>query len=138
MRWSDIPFDPSRRVLRQFAVAWTVFFGAMAVWRGAFAGDSTKAIVFAAIALGVGPIGWFFPRLLRPIFVGWMVLAFPIGWLISRCMLAVVYYGVFTPMAIVFRLIGRDRLARRVKPSGDTYWTPKPRADEARRYFRQY
>ena len=33
MHWSDIPFDPSRTTLRQFAGLWLVFFGGMALWQ---------------------------------------------------------------------------------------------------------
>ena len=33
MRWSDIPFDPPRRTLRQFAWLWLAFFGGMALWQ---------------------------------------------------------------------------------------------------------
>ena len=32
MRWSDIQFDPPRKMLRQFAGLWLVFFGGMAIW----------------------------------------------------------------------------------------------------------
>ena len=32
MRWSDIQFDPPRKVLRQFAGLCLVFFGGWALW----------------------------------------------------------------------------------------------------------
>ena len=32
MRWSDIQFDPPRKVLRQFAGLWLLFFGGLALW----------------------------------------------------------------------------------------------------------
>ena len=38
MQWSDIPFDPSRKTLRQFAGLWLVFFGGMALWQALGAG----------------------------------------------------------------------------------------------------
>ena len=33
MQWSDIPFQPDRKTLRQFAGLWLVFFGGMALWQ---------------------------------------------------------------------------------------------------------
>ena len=33
MQWSDIPFHPDRKTLRQFAGLWLVFFGGMALWQ---------------------------------------------------------------------------------------------------------
>ena len=68
----------------------------------------------------LGPLGLIWPRLLRPIYVAWMVLAFPIGWTISQLILAVMFYGLFTPIGLVFRLIGRDPLLRaRLPGRGD-------------------
>jgi hypothetical protein len=66
-----------------------------------------------------------------------MIAAFPIGWTVSRVMLAVLFYGVFTPVAIVFRVIGRDLLGLRHRGSVETYWTVKPGVTDPRDYFRQ-
>ena len=41
-----------------------------------------------------------------------MVLAFPIGWTVSQVILLLMFYGLFTPIGLVFRLIGRDPLQR--------------------------
>ena len=41
-----------------------------------------------------------------------MVLAFPIGWTVSQVILLLMFYGLFTPIGLVFRLIGRDPLHR--------------------------
>ena len=46
-----------------------------------------------------------------------MVLAFPIGWTVSQVMLAMMFFGLFTPIGLVFRLIGRDPL-HRARPPG--------------------
>ena len=39
---------------------------------------------------------------------------------------AVMYFGLFTPIGLVFRLIGRDPLHRARRPGVESYWTPKP------------
>jgi hypothetical protein len=142
MQWSDIPFDPSRKMLRQFAALWIAFFGGFALWQGLVRGHSTAAAVLAVLALTVGPIGLVRPGWLRPIFVGWMVLAFPIGWTVSQVVLAVMFYALFTPIGLVFRALGRDPLAlRRARGPGreaESYWLPKPAAASPRRYFQQF
>ena len=46
------------------------------------------------------------------IYVGWMILAFPIGWTISQVILVVMFFGLFTPIGLIFRLLGRDPLHR--------------------------
>ena len=98
------------------------------------------ATVFAVLALTVGPIGLVRPGWLRPIYVSWMVLAFPIGWTVSQVIIGVMFYGVFTPIGLLFRLIGRDPLQLdRVRLRGrETYWAPKPAPTSLRRYFQQF
>ena len=138
MRWSDIPWRPPPRMLRQFAGLWIVFFGGLALWLGFVRQQPTAAFVVGALAVGVGLLGLVRPAAVRPIFVAWMALAFPIGWVVSRLMLGLVYYGLFTPLALIFRLIGRDEL-RLKRPAGqESHWQPKTiPADPARR-FRPY
>ncbi len=66
------------------------------------------------------------------------MLAFPIGWVISHVILALVFYGLFTPLALVFRLIGRDALVLRRSPSARGYWQPRPQVTDPRRYLKQF
>jgi hypothetical protein len=138
MQWSDIPRNPAPRTLRQFAGLWLVFFGLLAAWQGLVRGNPSGGIVWGAIALAVGPAGLVWPALVRPVFVGAMALTFPLGWLLSKVILALVYYGLFTPLAVLFRLTGRDVLARRRDPAASTYWAPKPQPAGPHSYFRQF
>ena len=138
MQWSDIPFDPSRKMLRQFAALWIVFFGGFAAVQGLLRGHPNLGMGLGVLALTVGPIGLLRPEWLRPIFVSWMVLAFPIGWTVSLVLLAIIYYGLFTPIGLVFRLIGRDPLHRARDRNAETYWSPKPAPVDVRRYFQQF
>jgi saxitoxin biosynthesis operon SxtJ-like protein len=138
MRWSDIPLSPSARTLRQFAGLWIVFFAALAAWQGFGREKTSLGWVLLALALTVGPIGLIRPQLLRWLYVGWMIAVFPIGWVVSRVMLAVLFYGVFTPLGLAMRLAGRDVLQLRRPAGRTTYWVPKPAATDLRSYFRQF
>ena len=125
MLWSDVSFTPSSRVLRQFSALVLVVFGGLAVWYGVVRDQAGSAMVLGAVAAVVGPLGLIAPRAIRPIFVAWMVVAFPIGWIVSRVLLALVFYGLFTPLGVVFRLMGRDRLHRAFRSDRATYWIPR-------------
>jgi hypothetical protein len=125
-------------MLRQFAGLWLAFFGGLAAWQGLMRGRTGVALALAALAAVIGGIGLARPALIRPIFVGWMVLAFPIGWTVSLLMLGLVYYGLFLPIGLIFRLAGRDALRLRPRPGVATYWTPRPAPADVRRYFRQF
>ena len=138
MKWSDIPFDPSRRMLRQFAALWLLVFLALSVNAWLVRDRPLSGVVLASAALLVGVPGLLWPRLLRWIFVGWMLGGFPIGWLISWLMLAALYFLVFTPVAVFFQLRGRDGLNRNPAPGQASYWEPKQSPTDLRSYFRQY
>jgi hypothetical protein len=78
------------------------------------------------------------PSLLRWLFVGWMKVAFPLNWIVSELVLALIFYVVLTPLALFFRLVGRDALDLKVSAGRASYWVPKPPASDVRRYFRQH
>lgn len=137
MQWSDVPFRPSRRVLRQFAALVLVVFGGAAVWFAAH-DEPQRAVVLGIVAAAIGLLGLVLPRAVRPVFVAWMLVAFPIGWTISRILLALIFYGLFTPIGLTFRLLGRDRLARYRRADRTTYWTAKAVPSGRRSYTRPF
>jgi len=53
-------------------------------------------------------------------------------------MLALMFYGIITPLALLFRIRGRDLLARKPAPNRPTFWTPKQTPEDMGAYFRQY
>jgi hypothetical protein len=137
MHWSDVRFDAPSRVLRQFATLWIVVFAALAARKFA-SGHSTTAIVLTAIALGIGIVGIVKPRAIRRVFGVAMLATFPIGWTVSQFLLIVVFYGVFTPVAIVFRLMGRDILRRNFSSQDESYWEHRKPPANVDRYFQQF
>jgi Saxitoxin biosynthesis operon protein SxtJ len=138
MRWTDIQFDPPRATLRQFGGLWLAFFGGLALWEAFGRGRPGWAAILGLLAVTIGPMGLTRPEWIRFIYVGWMVVAFPIGWTISQIMLALMFFGLFTPIGLVFRLIGRDPLDRRRRPGSNSYWAPKLASADVRRYFKQF
>ena len=59
MRWSDIPFDPARKTLRQFAGLWLVVLRrAWPSGRPWCGGIPSLGLVLAALALTVGLAAW--------------------------------------------------------------------------------
>jgi len=137
MKWSDIQFQPTKKVLRQFAAAWLVFLLAWAVHQWLARGHQTTALVLGALAVGVGGLGLIAPATLRRLYIGCMIVAFPVGWVVSQVMLALLYFCVITPVALCFRLRGRD-LLHRTPPQRASFWTAKSLPQDVRRYLRQY
>jgi len=138
MKWSEIPFNPSRRVLRQFAALWLLFFLALGASHYFWKGHPRLGLTLAGVAVLLGLPGLIRPSLLRWVFVAAMVLAFPIGWLVSLVALAILYFLVLTPVAVFFRLRGRDLLDRKPAPGRPSFWEPKRTPLDLSSYFRQY
>jgi len=131
--------DYSDRELRQFAGIW---FPAFAVLVGLVLKNKFElpgpALVVCCVAAVISTVGLLQPRALRPLLIGWMYAAFPIGWVVSHVMLALIYYGVMTPIGLVMRLLGRDPLKRKLDRSADTYWEPREPIANSKRYFQQF
>jgi hypothetical protein len=138
MQWSDMTLTPATKTLRQFAGLWIVFLGGLACWHGLVRGNLWLGIVLAVLALTVGPIGLVRPQAIRLVYVGAMILAFPIGWLVSRVVLIILFYGVFTPIAFIFKLMSRDALGLKRRPDSPSYWMPKVSAAGPQSYLRQF
>ena len=137
MNFSDIPRNPDVRMLRQFAGLWILFFGGLALSQHFRSHNAPAALIVGALAIGIGVPGLLFPQFLKPIFVGWMILAFPIGWLVSRIILMLLYFGVFAPVGFLLRLFGHDPL-RLKKPDVASYWEEKTQQTSLRRYLKQF
>jgi hypothetical protein len=138
MQWSDISFNPSNRTLRQFAGLWVLFLGGLGCWHGFGQQRWPLAAAFFLAVVAVGPIGLYKPQAIRLVYTGSMIATFPIGWMVSRVLLALLFYLVFTPIAVFFRWRGRDALHRDYLPDASTYWTPKAAPNEMRSYLRQF
>jgi hypothetical protein len=52
--------------------------------------------------------------------------------------LLAMFFGLFTPIGLTFRLLGRDTLRRARRPELESYWEPKPASTDLRRYFKQF
>jgi hypothetical protein len=76
---------------------------------------------------------------LAPFNRAWMKLAEVLHRVVSPVVLGVIFFGLFTPVAMVMRAFGRDAMARRFDPALPSYWIrrdpPGPRDDSFRDMF---
>ena len=68
-------------------------------------------------------LGLVFPRALIWPNKAWMAFAEALAFVSTRIILAVVFFGIVTPIGLVKRLFGWDPLHRRAAPA-DSYWKP--------------
>ena len=143
-----LDLNPGRRTLRQFGIIALVFFGAVGAWtlyRSTFLGfelepPATTILGGTLVALGAlsGLLALVAPAAVRPLYVGLVVITFPIGFVVSHVILAVLYYLVLTPIGLLMRLFGYDPMQRRLDPAAPSYWEDKAPVTDVKSYFRQY
>jgi hypothetical protein len=126
----------SDRLLRQFAALCVLVFGGLSLINLIGRHRSTTAAIFAVLA-AVGIAGLVRPRAIRSTFFLTMTVTKPIGWGISQVLLAAIFYLVFTPLAVVFRMTGRDPLCRARKTESSTYWRTRTQPSDVRDYLYQ-
>ena len=138
MRLSDIPWSPTPRTLRQFSALCLAFGNGIGFYEIFIHERTVLGLTLAAVGTVIGIGGLVRPALVRLVFVTWMIVAFPIGWLLSHILLAITFYGLFLPIGLVFRIIGRDALTLRPRRDQPTLWVAKPTPSDAGSYFRQF
>lgn len=135
---APIQWKPDRATLSGFSEAWMFALGMvaapMALWRG----YPTLAGVFWGLAVLGRLVGLAAPSLLRPVFVGLSLATWPIGWVVSHLLLAIVYYGTVTPIGWLRRRRGEDPLQRTIDRQAPSYWSPARVNSRPDRYFRQF
>ncbi|MBI04414.1 MAG: sxtJ [Pelagibacteraceae bacterium] len=75
-------------------------------------------LIIAAVFLGLGIL---FPVILKPLYIGWMIFAVILGWIMTRVILSIVFYLIMTPIGLIVKLLGKDFLALKISDS-KTYW----------------
>ena len=114
-----------KKQLRHFGLIVGGIFGVIGVWPIVFRGEGPRLWALAvAVALAVPAV--VLPRSLARVHRFWMALGETLGWINTRILLSVVFYGIVTPMAIVMRVLGRDPMRRRFEPGVETYRVLKP------------
>jgi Saxitoxin biosynthesis operon protein SxtJ len=100
------------------------------IYRGRF----TVVAILGAVAVLLTLIGLFVPVAAQRFHHFWMGVAGVLGYVNSRILLTILYYGMLTPYGIVSRLVGRDPLNRR-GPSRDTYWVKRETTRQSPQQF---
>jgi hypothetical protein len=130
--------EPTPGELRIFGALLAVFFGLIGGLVMHRTGSWTFATVLWTAALLLCAFYYAVPIAQPMVFQAWLAMVYPIGWIISHALLAVIFYLVITPIGLVVRLCDRDPLQRQLARSAKTYWTPHNTTRDVRHYFQQF
>ena len=118
-----IDWNPGERKIRQFGLmlaGFSILLAAGWIWKGhahrAWAIGPAGSVLGLLTAALPGSLG-------RVVYKAWMSIAFIIGSVVSPVLLAILYFAMVTPMALIMRLLGRDAL-RLKRPETSSYWMP--------------
>lgn len=143
----EINLRPDATTLRHFGwialvgfsfIATIAWFEVLIFAFGLGEGRPIVAGVFAALAGLSAFFSLVYPKANLPIYIGLTIVSYPIGFVLSYVIMGTLFYVLITPVALFFKLTGRDAMNRRFEPEAATYWSePRPsRGNES--YFRQY
>jgi hypothetical protein len=109
-----------RKELRQFGLLVGAIFTVIGLWPLVFLGEPLHlwAIVIGGLLIVCGGS---LPSVLAPIHKGWMWVGHILGWINTRILLGIVFYALFTPIGLVFRLMGKDTMRQAFAESSTTY-----------------
>lgn len=114
-----------------------LFFGclsALGFWRGRLVPAACLGIPASA---GLGLL--LLPGPLRPVYRAWLKAAHAVGFISTMIILALAYYGLITPSALLKRLFGGRPLPLRPDARRRTYWVSRSDPAQPRgRFIKRY
>ena len=78
--------------------------------------------IFLAIGITLFLTAIAIPRVLKPVYCIWMIFAIILGWFMTRLILSLLFYIVFTSIGLTLRLFGKQFLELRWDKSKESYW----------------
>ncbi|MGC9327763.1 MAG: SxtJ family membrane protein [Candidatus Hinthialibacter sp.] len=129
------PSQASIQELRGFGAGMTLFcaaLGGLLFWRGsaewAYGLWMTGGIVFLPPAI-------LFPRALRPFYIVWTAIAKRLSWVISRTVLLLIFFVLFTFVSLIQKIIRRDPLDRKFPGEASSYWIDRSEEEYKPNHF---
>lgn len=115
---------------KSFGITFAVVFALLAEWLYWRKDLPFWSGLLAVVSLGFLAAGFLAPGLLRPINLVWLKLGLILHKIVNPIMMALLFFVVFTPMAIIMRLAGKDPMKRAREPAAASYWSPRESSGE--------
>ena len=116
-----------RKELRNFGFTIGIalgLLGGLFLWRGK--PYYPYCFIIAAVFL---LLGFALPTVLKPFQKLWMTISILMGWLMTRVILIILFYGILTPVGLIARFCGKDFLDKKVNKNAKSYWIPRTTAE---------
>lgn len=94
-----------------------VLFGGLIPWIFSFAWPVWPWYIVGALAGSALVL----PMALKPVYALWMRFGLMMNWINTRLILGILFYGMFLPIGLVFKLFGKDPMRRKLDVTKDSY-----------------
>jgi len=105
---------------RSFGFVFAAVFAIISLWP--LFGDGGVRWWFLVIALGFAAVASVRPALLAPLNRLWLALGLLLNRIVSPLVMALLFFLVITPFALVMRVTGKDPLRLKYDPKVRSYW----------------
>ena len=133
-RETNLPTTPTE--LRKFGLLIGGVFLVISLWPMVVRGEDVHGWALVVAALFTIP-ACLLPTCLGPVYRAWMRIGGMLGWVNTRIILGLGFFGVFTPLGLARRCLGKDSLHRKLDLQATSYRVskiPRPRQDLYKQY----
>ena len=134
MKLIEFNRNPSHLQLKQFGVV-SLFALPLVTWF--WGGNATVVASMGLLGTAIAIFSIVSPKAIKPIFLGLTAITTPIGMVLGEVVMLMIYLIAFLPIALLFRLTGRDALLLRVDRNAASYWKKKKPVTDITSYYRQ-
>ena len=109
-----------KRDLRNFGI--TVVIILLIISGFLFWKEKESFQIFLAIGITLFLTAIAIPAVLKPVYWIWMIFATILGWIMTRVILSLLFYTIFTPIGLILRFFRKQFLGLRWDKSKESYW----------------
>jgi len=109
--------------LKTFALIWSFIFLVVSLWP--LLNNGNIRVWGIVVALIFVTIAFKKPLILSSFYKIWVRFGEVIGGVISKVIMMILFYVMFTPISFVLKLLGKDLLNKKIDKNASTYWVTR-------------
>ena len=135
----EIKWNPNLKELRYFGTIALIATAILGLLLYVFKGIAIEwSLAVWALGIIIFLTSLISIKLTRLIYLGLILITFPIGLVVSFILMVLFYFLLITPLGLVFRLMGRDLLNQKFDREAKSYWVEREPPENLSRYFHQF
>ena len=123
--------EMDRKEFRKFGITIGSFLAVIGLIFYFLSSNNASVMILIGVALLVSALS--FPIVLKPFFIIWMSFAAVMGYVMTRLILGILFYLIFTPIGLILKLFRKRLLELNIDPAAASYWKmrePEPYTPE--------